>query len=251
MKGGFFMDEYNKEQSRPVNPRRRKRSKAQIFKEVYLPVIIAGIALLLIIIFIIGAIVRGVQKNRAEKEASIQASISILNEQARLAEEEQDVLLAEEVPGDDRGECEEQQTNCNEDVTETGTEYGTNSHLHSAGLGDYSGCTGDSSSVSLTLQASQNTVSGVQAGDDNQSGHGQNHESIDEHTDHSHNTLVMGLCNICHSVCVGSRTHTCLVGEQTSLCALADCGLQSHTKATADDCLRNKSILENHTDCFR
>lgn len=86
------MDEYNKEQSRPVNPRRRKRSKAQIFKEVYLPVIIAGIALLLIIIFIIGAIVRGVQKNRAEKDASIQASISILNEQARLAEEEQDLL---------------------------------------------------------------------------------------------------------------------------------------------------------------
>lgn len=86
------MDEYRNEQSRPINPRRRKRSKAQIFKEVYLPVVIAGAALLLIIIFIIGAIVRGVQKNKAEKEASIQASISLLNEQARLAEEEQNLL---------------------------------------------------------------------------------------------------------------------------------------------------------------
>ena len=66
------MEENRNEPTRPVNPRRRKRSKTQIFKEVYLPAIIAGIALLLIIVFIIGAIARGIQKNRAEKEASIQ-----------------------------------------------------------------------------------------------------------------------------------------------------------------------------------
>lgn len=86
------MDEQRNEHPRPVNPRRRKRSRAQIFKEVYLPVVIAGIALLLILVFIIGSIVRGIQKNKAEKEASIEASVSIANEQARLAEKEQQLL---------------------------------------------------------------------------------------------------------------------------------------------------------------
>lgn len=86
------MDEQRSENSRPVNPRRRKRSQAQIFKEVYLPVVIAAIAVLLILVFIIGAIARGIQKNKAEKEASIEASVSLENEQARLAEEEQQLL---------------------------------------------------------------------------------------------------------------------------------------------------------------
>ena len=86
------MNKHQNKHSEPVNPRRKKRAKSQIFKEVYLPAIIAGAVLVLIIVFIIGAIARGVQKNRAEKEASIQASISILNEQARLAEEEQSLL---------------------------------------------------------------------------------------------------------------------------------------------------------------
>lgn len=86
------MDEHINENPRPVNPRRRQRSKMQIFKEVYLPVVIAGVAILMIFIFIIGSIVRGVQKNRAEKEASIAASIALENEQALLAEESQQLL---------------------------------------------------------------------------------------------------------------------------------------------------------------
>ena len=86
------MDQEHNENIRPVNPRRRKRSKTQIFKEAYLPVVIAGVTLLLILTFIIGSIVRSVQKNNAAHDASIQASISILNEQARLAEEEQELL---------------------------------------------------------------------------------------------------------------------------------------------------------------
>ena len=62
------MDEQHSESTRPVNPRRRKRTKMQIFKEVYLPVIIAGVALLFILIFIIGSITRAVQKGNAEKQ---------------------------------------------------------------------------------------------------------------------------------------------------------------------------------------
>jgi len=68
------MDEM--QQARPVNPRRRKKTPVQIFKETYLPVIIAGAALLMILIFIIGSIVRGIQYRQAEYQASVEASIA-------------------------------------------------------------------------------------------------------------------------------------------------------------------------------
>lgn len=87
------MDEQTNENPRPVNPRRRKRSRMQIFKEVYLPVIVAGAAVLMILIFIVGSIVRAVQKNKAEKEASIAASIAQEEENARLTAEAEQLLL--------------------------------------------------------------------------------------------------------------------------------------------------------------
>lgn len=86
------MDEQNVQNQRPANPARRKRSNAQVFKEVYLPVIIAGVAALFIIIFIVGSIVRKVQKNKLDKQASIAASESLAAEQARLAAEAQYLL---------------------------------------------------------------------------------------------------------------------------------------------------------------
>ena len=58
------MDDPRNTEKRPVNPRRKQRSQAQIFKEAYLPALIAGVALLLIVIYIIGSIVRGVQRNK-------------------------------------------------------------------------------------------------------------------------------------------------------------------------------------------
>jgi len=81
------MDNFNQDSNRPVNPRRKKRTQMQIFKEAYLPVIIAGAAVLLIIIFIIGSISRTVERNKAERAASIAASESLAAEQARLEEE--------------------------------------------------------------------------------------------------------------------------------------------------------------------
>ena len=42
--------------------RRRKPSKSQIFKEVYLPAIIAGLALLLVLSFIVGSVTNAVKK---------------------------------------------------------------------------------------------------------------------------------------------------------------------------------------------
>lgn len=86
------MDEM--QQARPVNPRRRKKTPIQIFKETYLPVIIAGAALLMILIFIIGSIVRGIQYRQAEHQASLEASAS---EQAEFERQtaEATALLAE------------------------------------------------------------------------------------------------------------------------------------------------------------
>lgn len=81
------MDEMNKNTTRPVNPRRRKRSKMQIFKEVYLPVIIAGIALVLIFIFMVGSIVRAVQRSKYNAQVQLEASIGAQEEQTRLNQE--------------------------------------------------------------------------------------------------------------------------------------------------------------------
>lgn len=86
------MEEQMNESNRPVNSRRKKRTKMQIFKETYLPVIIAGIAIILIIIFIIGSITRAVQKRKAEKQASITASSEQAAEQARLEQVAQNLI---------------------------------------------------------------------------------------------------------------------------------------------------------------
>ena len=83
------MEEQLNESNRPVNPRRKKRTQMQIFKETYLPVIIAGVA---IIVFIIGSITRAVQNNKAEKAASIAASSSIAEEEARLEQAAKELI---------------------------------------------------------------------------------------------------------------------------------------------------------------
>ena len=75
-----------------TNPRRRKKlSKERIIKEVYLPPIIAGLALILIITFISGAISRAVKANQ-DKENALAAS----NEASSSAlQQEADMLMAE------------------------------------------------------------------------------------------------------------------------------------------------------------
>jgi len=79
-----MMDEQQNMTNRPVNPRRRKRTQIEIFKEAYLPAIIACVALLLILIFIIGSASRAIQNKRSEKDAGIAASQSLQQEQDRL-----------------------------------------------------------------------------------------------------------------------------------------------------------------------
>lgn len=59
------MEEQTTPNNRPVNPRRRKRSKWEIFKEAYLPMIIIAVAFILVLVIIIGSITRGIQKKKA------------------------------------------------------------------------------------------------------------------------------------------------------------------------------------------
>ena len=81
------MDNLNQDSNRPINSRRKKRSQIQVFKEAYLPAIIAGTAALLILIFVIGSISRAVERNKIERLESIAASESLAAEQARLDED--------------------------------------------------------------------------------------------------------------------------------------------------------------------
>lgn len=85
----YFGPVLNKDQQEqltdPTNPRRRrKKSKEQIFKEVYLPPIIACVALILMMAFVIGAISNGIDQKRLndqKKEQELQASISQAEEE--------------------------------------------------------------------------------------------------------------------------------------------------------------------------
>ena len=75
---------------RPVNPRRRKKSQLQIFKETLLPLVIAGIALIFILVFIVGSIVRGVQRHQYEakmEQQALEASAALLQQQTQEAQE--------------------------------------------------------------------------------------------------------------------------------------------------------------------
>ncbi len=81
------MEEMQNSGHRPVNPRRRKRTKMEIFKESYLPVIIAGVALLFILITIIGSAVQRSQRKKAEKLAAIEAALAAQEEAERLEAE--------------------------------------------------------------------------------------------------------------------------------------------------------------------
>lgn len=90
------MDDQERSQKRPANPRRRKRSQIQIFKEAYLPAVIACVALLLILIFVIGSISRGIQRSRYEAQVKLEASISEAQRQAELTQEA-DRLVSEAI----------------------------------------------------------------------------------------------------------------------------------------------------------
>ena len=87
--------QYQNEPQDPNNPRRRrKKSKSQIFKEVYLPPILACVCLILVMSFLIGSLSNVIEQRRIDKEtqqSQLDASISA----AEQAELENQRVLAE------------------------------------------------------------------------------------------------------------------------------------------------------------
>ena len=65
------MEEYRDESTRPANPRRRKPTKAQIFKERFLPLIILALTAIMILVIVIGSVTRAIQRKQIATEASI------------------------------------------------------------------------------------------------------------------------------------------------------------------------------------
>lgn len=90
------MEEQTTPNNRPVNPRRRKRSKWDIFKEAYLPLIIILVAFVLIVVIIVGSITRAVQNKKADALASAAASSqqAALDEEARNIASQAELLAA-------------------------------------------------------------------------------------------------------------------------------------------------------------
>ncbi len=86
------MEQNPNQRPRPVSSRRKKRSQIQIFREDYLPLVIIGIALILILVFIIGSISLGVQKRKFDRHNALEASASIAAEEARLNEQAQKLV---------------------------------------------------------------------------------------------------------------------------------------------------------------
>ena len=80
---------------RPANPRRRRRTKMEIFKESYLPVLIAGVALIFILVTIIGSAVQGAQRRKLKAQATQPAENTQVQDQQLTQEAAQLILQAD------------------------------------------------------------------------------------------------------------------------------------------------------------
>jgi hypothetical protein len=76
----------------PVNPRRKPLSRERMIKEVYLPPIIAGVAALLCLIFIVGGVSRVVRNYIDDRNQGIIDAENAANEKTRLQAESERLL---------------------------------------------------------------------------------------------------------------------------------------------------------------
>ena len=155
------------------------------------------------------------------------------------AEQVVGIDLAEQVPAQNGGEGEEQQTDGHELRAQTGTEYGAEGGLRQIGLAQRCG---NISEVAI----GQRAVGGIQRADNDQRVEGQHHKGVDEHADHSHHALIVGAGHVGLRVGVGRGAHTGLIGEQAALGTLTDGGLDGVAEAAADDGLGLEGVLEDH-----
>ncbi len=93
-KGGRAMEGYENPAPRPINPRRRRRTKMDIFKEAYLPTVIVALTVIFIAITIIGAVTQN--NKRQEIQADIQQSaVTQTQEDTAKLNAEADKLIKE------------------------------------------------------------------------------------------------------------------------------------------------------------
>ncbi len=164
-----------------------------------------------------------------------------------FAEQVFHVLLAEEVPTDDGGECEEHQADGHKDIAQClVAQSGSHCQLHHIGFGEHP-CDAVGCKAEL---ASEGASSCVQGGDDHKGGDGENHEGINEYADHGDHTLIVGLFHLCLCVCVGGGAHACFIGEEASFDALADGRFDGRTEGTAQECVGHKGVFEDHGEGF-
>ena len=77
----------------PNNPRRRRRkSKLQIFKEAYLPTVLALLSLVLVLVFIAGAIGNAIDRKRINDKAQEESKQAAASEADRVAKEAESVM---------------------------------------------------------------------------------------------------------------------------------------------------------------
>ena len=95
-----FLDYYMaplREAEQPQDPnaprrRRKKRSKMQIFKEVYLPPILVGLALVLIVAFAVGTVSNSVERKKQEKDTALRESQAASEAASRQEQEVAQIL---------------------------------------------------------------------------------------------------------------------------------------------------------------
>jgi len=82
----------------PNNPRRRrKKSKLQIFKEAYLPTVLACLSLVLILVFCAGAIGNAIDRKRVNDKAALESEQAAASEAERVAQEAEAIMDQAEV----------------------------------------------------------------------------------------------------------------------------------------------------------
>lgn len=82
----------------PNNPRRRrKKSKLQIFKEAYLPTILACLSLVLVLVLCAGAIGNAIDRKRVNDKAALESSQAAANEAERVAQEAESIMDQAEI----------------------------------------------------------------------------------------------------------------------------------------------------------
>ena len=104
--------------------------------------------------------------------------------------------------------------------------------------------------ASILVSSGQRTIANVKNADDNEGGHGNNDDSVDENANHCDNALIMRILDVGERMSMRGGTHTGFVAEQTALCALRDCSPNAKectTKASS----WIKCALENEADSRR